>query len=89
MRKVLAKACAAGAKFFGEKFVIEWDAGYGKYYWIDYADGWGSLKRSNNLYQPRIFESVEEVKEELPTARCSRHNAKIVPLRQAHWTTCD
>jgi hypothetical protein len=63
------------------RYAIEWDAGYGKFYWLNSNDGWGSLKSTDNhIPDAKTYDSLDQAYKHFGEPKCSRPNARIVEI---------
>ena len=66
-----------------QQWVIEWDAGYGIFYWVgDCEVAWGKITPSDgDIFKAVIYPSRELAENDLPRAQWSRHNARVVQIK--------
>lgn len=63
-------------------FVIEWDVGYDKMYWGDDKElAWGDLIPSKgDLFVLKKYKTRKSAELDLPRAKASRQNARVVSI---------
>lgn len=66
----------------GQRYVIEWDAGYKKFYWTgDHEYSWGVINpTTEELCGAKVYQTRGAAERDLPAAASSRLTARIVAV---------